>query len=100
MYTNIEFSGTEPIENVITSMHFQIDRIIFFGYQEIIKEYRKQTESFLKKYCNVKEVYELETVASRFGGKYTRKVLAALQPITGVYAERAKEMGIELWCCE
>lgn len=56
MYTNIEFLGTEPIENMITSMHFQMDRIIFFGYQQIIKEYRKQTECFLKKYCNVKEV--------------------------------------------
>ena len=26
-----------------------------------------------------------------------RKVLATLQPVTGIYAERAKEMGIELW---
>lgn len=44
-------------------------------------------------------MYELETVASRFGGKYVKKVLATLQPITGAYAERAKEMNIELLCC-
>ena len=42
-------------------------------------------------------LYELETITSRFGGKYARKVLATLQPVTGIYAERAKEMGIELW---
>ena len=56
MYTNIEFLGTEPIENVITSMHFQMDRTIFFGYEEVIREYKKQTEDFLKKICGVKEV--------------------------------------------
>lgn len=43
-------------------------------------------------------LYELETVATRFGGKYTKKVLATLYPVKGVYAERAEEMEIELRC--
>lgn len=41
-------------------------------------------------------LYELETVATRFGGKYAKKVLATVHPLQGVYAERAKEMGIIL----
>lgn len=43
-------------------------------------------------------MYELETVASRFGGKYAQKVLATLHPVSGVYALRAEEMGIQLDC--
>ena len=35
MYTNIEFLDTEPIENVITAMHFKVDKTIFIGYQNV-----------------------------------------------------------------
>lgn len=56
MYTNIEFLDTEPIENVITAMHFKVDKTIFIGYQNVKNEYGKQTESFLKQYCGVKDV--------------------------------------------
>lgn len=41
-------------------------------------------------------LYELETVARRFGGKYARKILVSAQPISGIYHERAEEMGIEI----
>ncbi len=41
-------------------------------------------------------MYELETVARRFGGKYVKKVLAIMKPMGRVYLERAKEMGIEV----
>ena len=41
-------------------------------------------------------LYELDTVANRFGGKYCKKVLATVQPVRGVYLERAKEMKIEV----
>lgn len=44
-------------------------------------------------------MYELETVANRFGGKYAKKTLATLKEVTGAYAERAEEMGIQLDCC-
>lgn len=56
MYTNIEFLDTEPIENVITCMHYQMDKVIFFGYEEVIAEYKLRTEEFLKSYCDVKKV--------------------------------------------
>lgn len=42
-------------------------------------------------------MYELETVARRFGGKYVKKVLAIMKPMGSVYLERAREMGIEVW---
>lgn len=61
MIINIEFLDNEPIENVMTALHFKIDKTIFFGYKECIAEKRKTTERFLKKYCSVQEVlfYEI-----------------------------------------
>lgn len=41
-------------------------------------------------------LYELDTVANRFGGKYAKKVLVTTQELTDVYMERAAEMGIEV----
>ena len=41
-------------------------------------------------------LYELETVANRFGGKYAKKVIATAQPISQGHLQRAKEMGIEV----
>lgn len=51
-----EFLGNEPIENVITCMNFNIDKVIFFGYHNVIEHKRASTELFLKKYCGVKKV--------------------------------------------
>lgn len=56
MIVNVEFLVTEAIENVITNLHFQIDKTIYFGYEEVIQEKRFCVERFLKKYCGVKEV--------------------------------------------
>ncbi len=41
-------------------------------------------------------LYELNTVASRFGGKYARKVLVTSRQVADVYRTRASEMGIEI----
>ena len=41
-------------------------------------------------------LYELETVAERFGGKYAKKAIAAPQGLNDTHSLRAKEMGIEL----
>ena len=41
-------------------------------------------------------LYELETVAGRFGGKYARKVLVTSRALQDVYLKRAGEMGIEV----
>lgn len=56
MYVNIEFLDTEPIENVITALHYQMDKTIFIGYKEVREKYQRQTEDFLKHFCGVKTV--------------------------------------------
>ena len=40
--------------------------------------------------------YELQTVADRFGDKYSKKVLVTARPLGDVYMERVGEMGIEV----
>ena len=42
-------------------------------------------------------LYELETVAQRFGGKYAKKVLVICNSLGEAYRNRADEMGIEIW---
>lgn len=56
MIINIEFLGDEPIENVITCMHHKIDKVIFFGYQEMIRLQKTRTDHYLKTFCGVQEV--------------------------------------------
>ncbi|MBP5094174.1 MAG: hypothetical protein J6332_09025, partial [Abditibacteriota bacterium] len=56
MTVNFEFLGMEPIENLITCMHFKIDKVVFFGYNEIIQSQKASAESFLRKYCGVEQV--------------------------------------------
>ena len=46
-----EFLSGEPIENLITSMHFKMDKAIYFGYHEVIEEWKDTTSRFLAKYC-------------------------------------------------
>jgi len=41
-------------------------------------------------------LYELDTIAKRFGGKYAKKVLITAKGLSDVYMERAREMGIEV----
>ncbi|MCR5595757.1 MAG: hypothetical protein K6G12_07910 [Lachnospiraceae bacterium] len=51
-----EFLDKEPLENVITCLNFKIDKVIFFGYKEVIDVHKKNTEEFLKNVCGVSEV--------------------------------------------
>ena len=44
--------------------------------------------------ANQMALYELDTVASRFGGKYAEKYLVVGQPLCSAYKNRAEEMGI------
>lgn len=64
MVVNFEFLDEEPIENVITCLNFKVDKVIFFGFSETMKNRQKSMEFFLKKYCGVKEVefYALSAV--------------------------------------
>jgi hypothetical protein len=45
-------------------------------------------------------LYELETVAHRFGGKRAKKVMVVGQEMSSGYSKRAEEMGIEVQCME
>lgn len=56
MIVNIEFFDEEPIENVVTNLHFEVDKTIFFGYEEVMRPHKKTMERFLKKVCSVSEV--------------------------------------------
>lgn len=56
MVVVFEFLSREPIENVITAMHFQVDKLVFFGNQEDIISQKEKTEKFLRKYCAVESV--------------------------------------------
>ena len=56
MVVNFEFLGGEPIENLITCMNFRIDKVVFFGYHEVIEKQKTRTDRFLKKYCGVQKV--------------------------------------------
>lgn len=56
MYVNVEFLGSEPIENVITGMHFKMDKTIYFGYQDMLDKHRYNTDRFLRKNCGVDTV--------------------------------------------
>lgn len=56
MVVCLEFLDNEPIENVITCMHFKVDKVIFFGYYDVIRNQRSKTEKFLSKYCGVQFV--------------------------------------------
>jgi len=45
-------------------------------------------------------LYELDTVAKRFGGRRAKKILAVGQKLSSGYAKRAEEMGIEVIAAE
>lgn len=55
MKVNFEFLDDEPIENVITCMNYKMDKVIFFGYFETVRQYKPVTERFLKKHCGVEK---------------------------------------------
>lgn len=51
-----EFLDVEPIENVITCLHYKADKVVYLGYQETINEVSESTENFLKSVCGVGSV--------------------------------------------
>lgn len=56
MYVNIEFLDVEPMENVITSLHYYMDKTIFIGFYDTVKAYKDRTKFFLREYCKVADV--------------------------------------------
>ena len=57
MNVNIEVFDREVIENIITCLHFKMDKVIFFGQTDTMTgEAKEITEMALKKYCDVQEI--------------------------------------------
>lgn len=56
MIVNVEFFDENPIENVVTSLHYRVDKTVFFGYANMVTDHQKYTERFLKEICGVREV--------------------------------------------
>ena len=50
-----EFLGKEEIENLVTSMNYAVDKVVYFGSGEAIAQMRDRTSRFLAKYCGVAE---------------------------------------------
>ena len=68
MKVNVEFLSSEPLNNVITCMRYEMDKVLFFGYEDKIERMQKVTESFLKKYCGVKETEFVSLPEGDFDG--------------------------------
>lgn len=80
MVINFEFLDDEPIENVITCMHFKVDKVVLFGYQKVIDKRKKATTNFLEKYCHVSKVVffplsmsDLKSVLKNMGEEIERE---------------------------
>lgn len=56
MIVNVEFFDENPIENVITSLNYKVDKTIFFGYENVIEKNKSCVEKFLKQICSVQEI--------------------------------------------
>lgn len=84
MIINVEFFDENPIENVITNLNYKIDKTIFFGYADTIKENKRCTERFLKDICKVKEVefctvdnYDLANIIDKISDTIKEDIQAA-----------------------
>ncbi len=56
MVTVVEFLTEEPIENIMTCLNFKVDRVIFLGFDEVIKRQKDRNIRFLTNKCQVREV--------------------------------------------
>lgn len=63
MITGIELFSNEPIDNVISSLLYKIDKLIFFGFKDVMTEEKKASlEKIIYKKTKVKEIlyYEVD----------------------------------------
>ena len=105
MYTYLLESQKEDMTDCRVGVHIDWDGVVQqAGNPDVLNEIdvmsiRNNLATFIS--CKIGSVdqmalYELETVANRFGGKYAMKVLATAQPLSQAHMRRAEEMGIEV----
>lgn len=51
-----EILSNTAIENIVSSINYKFDKVIFFGFKDVIKKMEVKTYNFLSKYCNVKDI--------------------------------------------
>ena len=51
-----EFLSADALDNVITSLHFAVDKVVYLGHADMLARKRDTTQRFLKKYCGVRQV--------------------------------------------
>lgn len=61
MNINIEFFDIEPMENLVTCLHFDLDKVVFLGYRDLMTQERMNTtRKALKKTCGLDKVEFIE----------------------------------------
>ena len=105
MYVFLQESRKTGMDDCRVGVHIDWDGVVHrSGDQDVLNEIdvvsiKENQPTFIScKIGNVDQMalYELETVANRFGGKYAKKVLATAQKPSPAHLQRAKEMGIEI----
>ena len=105
MYTFLLETRKEGVDDCRVGVHIDWDgQIHNDGNKDVLNEIdvmsiQNNLPTFIS--CKIGSVdqmalYELETVANRFGGKYAKKVLATAQEVSTAHMHRAEEMGIEV----
>lgn len=65
MNVNMEFFDRDPIENLITCLNFEMDKVVYFGHSDLMtSERQKNTERILRELCGVRQV-EFHVVSQR-----------------------------------
>ena len=73
-----------------------INEIDVLSIKDNIPQFISCKSGNMKSNAALHALYELETIADRFGGKYAKRILAATHHLNEVSEYRAREMGIEV----
>lgn len=76
MFVNISFMGDDPLENIITCLNFNIEKIIYLGFQKTIRKNKQSVESFLRSFCSAKS-----TAFYQLPGEDIRAIVNRLEQI-------------------
>jgi len=104
LHTYYLMKDSGKYSDVRMAVHLDWDGVIFGEEPDVLNEvdvlaldgYVPVFVSCKNGKVNQMALYELHTVATRFGGKYSKMQLAMTQRLSDAYAERAEEMGIEV----
>ena len=104
LHTYYEMKNSGRYSDCRVGVHIDWDGKIGGKEQDVINEIDVLAlEGYIPVFISCKNgkvnqmaLYELDAVASRFGGRYVRKEMRAGQELSEAYANRAREMQIEV----